>query len=288
VRPLNRARVSALAAAPAINARRGDDRRPIPTSTTRRGVHVLDGGSAHIRRLRQLCAVLRSRRANVSIFGSFDHKRLKDDIGLVSQSPRNDRCSRPGTAFGDFLTPPVRRKAWSPIGTAGSLDIRSPFERAADVATAGTQGGFESNTAWPGARLSWAPAPYGALGQSRQAPDTTEDATHGAWCRPAYPEGEAYGDEGAATVGNPARPRPLTGSHRLQASASHRLGRGECGSESRFTASNHERRSGAGAGLVWQRPTWIIRTIWAPPERRPEGPSHCRDRPSRSCSCSDG
>ena len=232
------------------------------------------GGSADIFGVFASYPILRSRRANVTVFGGFDHKRLKDDIGLVSQSSRKSIDAVGLGLRGDALDTfgGGGATAWSLIGTAGTLDIRSPLERAADAGTADTQGGF-GKLQYSLARNQSLVGPlslYAALrGQVATGNlDSTEKMElGGAYAVRAYPEGEAYGDEGyVATVETRLALDPWTGSlpGRLQAFGFIDQGEVSVAHSPWFAGSNHERRSGAGLGLVWNgRSNLIVRTTWA-------------------------
>jgi len=231
-------------------------------------------GSADIFGVFASYPILRSRRANVSVFGGFDHKSLKDDIGLVSQSSRKSVDAIGLGLRGDALDAfgGGGATAWSVIGTAGTLDIRSPLERAADAGTAETQGGF-GKLQYSLARSQNLVGPlslYGALrGQVATGNlDSTEKMElGGAYAVRAYPEGEAYGDEGyVATVETRlALDRWTQGlPGRLQAFGFVDWGEVDVAHSPWFVGSNHERRSGAGLGLVWNsRSNLIVRTTWA-------------------------
>lgn len=232
------------------------------------------GGSADILGVFASYPILRSRRANITLFGGFDHKWLRDDIDLVSQSARKtiDAASIGvrSEAVDDFGGGGIT--AWSVIWTAGVLDIRSPLERAADAGTADSHGGF-GKLQYSLARTQNLVGPlslYGALrGQIATANlDSTEKMElGGAYAVRAYPEGEAYGDEGyVATV--EARlvldqwAPALPGS--LQAIAFVDWGEVDVAQSPWFPGSNSEKRSGAGAGLVWQGDSDLIaRVTWA-------------------------
>ena len=232
------------------------------------------GGSADILGVFASYPIVRSRRTNITLFGGFDHKWLRDDIDLVAQSGRKTVNAATfglrGDAVDDFGRGGVT--AWSVSWTAGDLDIRSPLERAADAASARSQGGFGklqyslARTQIIGGPLSL----YGALrGQIATANlDSTEKMElGGAYAVRAYPEGEAYGDEGyVATV--EARlvldqwAPALPGS--LQAIAFVDWGEVDVARSPWFPGSNSEERSGAGAGLVWQGDSNLIaRVTWA-------------------------
>ncbi|RZJ24563.1 MAG: ShlB/FhaC/HecB family hemolysin secretion/activation protein, partial [Brevundimonas sp.] len=236
---------------------------------------VLDaGGSADIVGVFASYPILRSRRANISLFGGFDHKWLQDDIGLVSQSARKTVNAASFGLRGDMIDGFAGGgfTAWSVSWTAGDLDIRSPLERAADAGTADSQGGF-GKLQYSLARTQTLIGPlslHGALrGQIATANlDSTEKMElGGAYAVRAYPEGEAYGDQGyVATV--EARlvldqwTPVLPGS--LQAIAFVDWGEVQVAQSPWFPGSNSEEREGAGAGLVWYGHSDLIaRVTWA-------------------------
>ena len=226
---------------------------------------VLDaGGSADIVSVFASYPLIRSRNANLHVFGSADAKFLTDEIGLVSQvSDKEIRSltaglrgdSRDSFGGGGWNTGSV---SW----TAGDLDIESPLERAADAASARSQGGF-GKLQYAVSRLQTVSGPlsvYGALrGQVATANlDSSEKMElGGAYAVRAYPEGEAYGDEGyVATIEARLALDQWTASlpGRFQLIGFVDAGEIDFAHDPWFAGANRARRSGAGVGLVWSGP----------------------------------
>ncbi|MDP4032269.1 MAG: ShlB/FhaC/HecB family hemolysin secretion/activation protein, partial [Pseudorhodobacter sp.] len=146
--------------------------------------------------------------------------------------------------------------------TSGQLDIEDPFERAADAMTARTQGDF-NKLQYALSRHQTVSGPlsvYGAL-RGQVATDNLDASEKmelgGAYAVRAYPEGEAYGDEGyVATV--EARlaldewTRSLPG--RFQLIGFVDTGEVNFAHDPWFPGSNHARRSGVGVGVNWSGP----------------------------------
>ena len=230
-----------------------------------REFEVLDaGGTADIFSAFASYPLIRSRSANLYALASFDAKFLSDEIGLVSQvSDKESRAltvglrgdSRDGFGGGGWNT-----GSWS--WTSGELDIESPFERAADAVTARTQGGF-NKLQYAVSRLQTVSGPlslYGSL-RGQMATDNLDPSEKmelgGAYAVRAYPEGEAYGDEGyVATVEARLALDQWTGSlpGRFQLIGFVDAGEVDFAHDPWFAGSNHARRSGVGAGLVWSGP----------------------------------
>jgi len=226
---------------------------------------VLDaGGTADIFSVFASYPLIRSRNANLYALASFDAKFLSDEIGLVSQvSDKEIRAltvglrgdSRDGFGGGGWNT-----GSWS--WTSGELDIESPFERAADAATARSQGGF-NKLQYAVSRLQTVSGPlslYGSL-RGQMATDNLDPSEKmelgGAYAVRAYPEGEAYGDEGyVATIEARLALDQWTASlpGRFQLIGFVDAGEVDFAHDPWFAGSNHARRSGVGAGLVWSGP----------------------------------
>jgi hemolysin activation/secretion protein len=232
------------------------------------------GGTADILSVFASYPLIRSRTANLYALASFDAKFLSDEIGLVSQvSDKEIRAltvglrgdSRDGFGGGGW-------NAGSLSWTSGELDIQDPFERAADAMTARTQGGF-NKLQYAVSRLQTVSGPLSIYGSLRgQVATNNLDASEkmelgGAYAVRAYPEGEAYGDQGyVATV--EARlaldqwTRPLPG--RFQLIGFVDTGEVDFAHDPWFPGPNHARRSGYGAGLVWSGPQdLLVRATYA-------------------------
>ncbi|WP_426038886.1 ShlB/FhaC/HecB family hemolysin secretion/activation protein [Brevundimonas sp. DC300-4] len=222
------------------------------------------GGTADIVSVFASYPLIRSRNANLQVFASADAKFLTDEIGLVSQV--SDKTIRSLTAGlrGDSHDP-VGGGGWntgSVAWTAGELDIESPRERAADAISAHSQGGF-GKLQYAVSRLQMVGGPlsiYGALrGQVATANlDSSEKMElGGAYAVRAYPEGEAYGDDGyVATVEARLSLDQWTSTlpGRFQLIAFVDAGEIDFAHDPWFAGPNHARRSGGGAGLIWSGP----------------------------------
>lgn len=240
-----------------------------------REFEVLDaGGTADIFSVFASYPLIRSRNANLYALASFDAKFLSDEIGLVSQvSDKEIRAltvglrgdSRDGFGGGGWNT-----GSWS--WTSGELDIESPFERAADAVTARSQGGF-NKLQYAVSRLQTVGGPlslYGSL-RGQMATDNLDASEKmelgGAYAVRAYPEGEAYGDEGyVATVEARLALDQWTPSlpGRFQLIGFVDAGEVDFAHDPWFAGSNHARRSGVGAGVVWSGPDdLLVRVTYA-------------------------
>lgn len=222
------------------------------------------GGTADIFSVFASYPLIRSRTANLYALASFDAKFLSDEIGLVSQvSDKEIRSltvglrgdSRDGFGGGGW-------NAGSLSWTSGQLDIKDPFERAADAMTARTQGDF-NKLQYAVSRLQTVSGPlsvYGAL-RGQVATDNLDASEKmelgGAYAVRAYPEGEAYGDQGyVATVEARLALDQWTSSlpGRFQLIGFVDTGEVDFARDRWFPGPNHARRSGYGAGLVWSGP----------------------------------
>jgi len=145
------------------------------------------------------------------------------------------------------------------VASFGSLDIRSPLARALDAATARTNGGY-AKLSFSASRLQQLVGPLSLFGEVRgQIASKNLDVSEkmelgGAYGVRAYPEGEAYGDEGymatlEARLLLPRWQESLPGE--MQAIAFVDTGSVTLNKSPWFTGSNSATRSGAGIGLIW-------------------------------------
>lgn len=152
--------------------------------------------------------LIRSRDSNLYAFAAIDAKTLKDEIGLGSLvSDKNSQALTVGLR-GNFRDD-FGGGGWTDYSlalTAGTLELETPIDRAADALTAQTAGRF-NKIQFSLARLQTVSGPlsvYGAI-RGQYATDNLDSSEQmelgGAYAVRAYPEGEAYGDEGyVATV----------------------------------------------------------------------------------------
>jgi hemolysin activation/secretion protein len=222
-------------------------------------------GTADIATLYASYPLIRTRDANLYALAAVEAKWFEDSIGLVStQARKNSRIATIGLSAdarggGGWTTASI---GW----TFGDLDIESPLERAADAATARSDGGF-NKFSFAAARTQTISGPlslYAAVrGQiALDNLDTSEKIElGGAYAVRAYPEGEAYGDQGYVATAE-AR---LMLSHwapdfpgQLQAIAFVDVGAVDYAKDPWFAGSNRAYRSGYGAGLSWAGPENIL------------------------------
>lgn len=221
-------------------------------------------GTSDIASLFASYPLIRSRNANLYVLGGVDAKFLRDEIGLASQT--SDKTIRAATIG-------LRGDSHDGFGgggwntaylywTSGDLDIESPLERAVDAATARTQGGF-GKLQYAVSRLQTVRGPLSVYGSLRGqiATDNLDSSEKmelgGAYGVRAYPEGEAYGDQGyVATVEArwtlDAWTRPVPGQFQLIAFVD--AGEVDYAKDPWFPGSNHARRSGGGLGVNWFGP----------------------------------
>ena len=205
--------------------------------------------------------LIRSYNDNLRILGDFDHRTLQDNSG--GPSGLADRRADVGVfglagdhhdGFGGGGW-----DSYSIYGSVGDLRLETPFARAADAATARTEGGY-SKLFLSLDRLQTVAGPFSIYGAIKgQLASTNLDISEkmelgGPYAVRAYPEGEAYGDEGyVATVEGrlwlPRFARPLPG--RLQLVGFFDTGWVRFYKTPWFVGPNSAHRSGAGAGLTW-------------------------------------
>lgn len=231
-------------------------------------------GRADILSLSGSYPLIRSRNAN--LYGSIglDARNLEDRIGLVSAE--SDKTSRAATiSFHGDTHDRLGGGGWNTFSagwTIGRLHIRDPLERTADALAGGTEGGY-SRLQLSAARLQTVTrrlALYGAVrGQFAFANlDGSErmelGGAHGVR---AFPEGEAYGDQGyVATLearlmlSGPAAALP----GQLQAILFVDTGEVDFVHDAWSEGPNHASRSGIGAGLTWSGPDdLVVRAAYA-------------------------
>ena len=217
--------------------------------------------------------LIRSRDANLYALADFQAKTLDDRIDETqSVSKRSARVVSLGLD-GD------RRDhlwggGWSSFSinwAQGDLDIKTPALRVVDAATARTQGGYGklSFEADHLRRLSPSLSVYGAVrGQlaSKNLDSSEKMELGGLYGVRAYPEGEAYGDQGYIATAEvrlelPALSNP---SNQLQAVAFADYGSITVNKRPWAPGVNHRDLSGAGVGLTWtERQGFMVKVAYA-------------------------
>jgi hemolysin activation/secretion protein len=225
-------------------------------------------GTADIATVYASYPLIRSRDANLYALASAEATWLKDDVGLVSsRSRKKSRAATIGLS-GDSHDG-FGGGGWNAVSaglTLGELDIRSPLERAADALTARTDGGY-GKLEYAAARLQTVGGSLSLYASIRGqiAFDNLDSSEKmelgGAYGVRAYPEGEAYGDEGyIATAEARLTVNQWTGKlpGQLQAIAFIDVGAVDYAHEPWFVGRNREKRSGFGGGLIWSGPAGLI------------------------------
>jgi hemolysin activation/secretion protein len=212
--------------------------------------------------------LVRSRNANLYALAGFDVKQLEDRIGLVSaESDKQVKVATLG--FSGDSRDDFGAGGWNfySAGLAiGNLDIESPVERAADALTARSDGGFSKVQA-SFARLQTVSGPLSlyTLVRGQLAFENLDSSEKmqlgGAYGVRAYPEGEAYGDQGyIATLEVRLMLSRWTAAlpGQLQLIGFVDAGEVEFSHDPWFAGSNHASRSGFGAGLSWFAPHDLV------------------------------
>jgi hemolysin activation/secretion protein len=246
-------------------------------------------GTADIASVFASFPLIRSRGANLYALASADAKQLEDRIDLVSGRSNKESRSLTLGFSGDFRDS-AGGGGWTSFsvnGTLGDLDIESPVERAIDALTARSQGGF-SKLQFTAARLQSVAGPlslYGAV-RGQLAFDNLDSSEKmelgGAYGVRAYPEGEAYGDQGyIATLEARLLLERWSGKFpgQLQLTGFVDVGEVDYAHAPWLPGANHSKRSGFGAGLTWFGPEdLILRATYA----RKLGSAQATSAPDRS------
>ncbi|HEY5721825.1 MAG TPA: ShlB/FhaC/HecB family hemolysin secretion/activation protein [Allosphingosinicella sp.] len=234
-----------------------------------REFEVLDAdGSADIFSLFGSYPLIRSRRMNLNALAAAEYRLLEDRIGLVSiESDKDIRAMTIG--LGGDSRDDLGGGGWNVFSagwTIGRLGLESPAERAVDSLTARSQGGY-GKLQFSAARLQTLGGPFSLYGAVRGqlAFDNLDSSEKmelgGAYGVRAYPEGEAYGDQGyIATAEARLTLSQWTGSlpGRLQLIAFVDAGEVRFAHDPWFAGSNSASRSAYGAGLVWEGPQGMV------------------------------
>jgi hemolysin activation/secretion protein len=231
-------------------------------------------GTADIASLYASYPLIRSRDTNLYALGSIEAHWFTDRIRLIdSSSSKRSQTATIGLA-GDSRDH-LGGGGWTTASlgwTFGNLDIRNPLDRAIDDLTARSNGHFNA-LRFAASRLQTLSGPLSLYASVRGqlAFDNLDSSEKmelgGAYGVRAYPEGEAYGDQGVIATAE-ARlmlghwTGPLPG--QLQLIAFVDAGRVDYAHNPWFDGPNHANRSGYGAGLNWFGPdNLIVRATYA-------------------------
>ena len=231
--------------------------------------------------------LIRSYNNNLNILFDFDERFFQDDIGATSTDDDKRASVLIAGVSGDH-TDTFGGGGWSTyslIGSFGVLDIETPAARAEDAATARTNGEYAK--LWASvSRVQHLIGPLSLFGWIRgQAASKNLDISEkmelgGASGVRAFPEGEAYGDQGyiatlEARLLLPPLPPRLPGRVQLIAfvdtgyvTVNHTpfvgstgYGTGNYYSPFGGSGPNGLTRSGAGGGIIWSAPNNFLVTV---------------------------
>lgn len=231
-------------------------------------------GDAQIASLFARYPLVRSRNHNLWVQAGYDHKTFHDEVDLFQTVTDRNSDVFVSSLYGDHrdrfggggLT------SWFVAWSTGWLDIETPAALAVDDATARSNGHFDK-LSFNAARLQSLGGPfslYAAFGgqlASKNLDVSEKMELGGMHAVRAYPEGEAYADQGAvltleARMDLPQFVEALPGQMQL-------IGFADAGTvrvdRNPWTAGdNHRTLTGAGAGLTWSDPgNFLVRSYYA-------------------------
>jgi hemolysin activation/secretion protein len=223
---------------------------------------VLDGsGNADVASVYASYPLIRSRDNNLYVLVGGDVKWFEDRIGVVDVvTYRRAQVVNLGLSGDEHDT--LLGGGWSAYSLSyvvGSLDIRGAYERSVDRLTARTDGGY-GKVQFSFARLQTIAGPLELFVSARgQIAFDNLDISEkmelgGAYAVRAYPEGEAYGDQGyvATAEARLTVPQVIPGTIQLFGFAD--VGEVDYVKHRYFDGSNHAKRSAYGAGVSWNAP----------------------------------
>ena len=246
-------------------------------------------GSADIFSLFGSYPLIRSRDTNLYALGAVEARYLEDRIGVTSTITNRDIHSVTAGFRGDQRDA-IGAGGWSTFSVAatwGKLNIETPEARAIDSASSRRNGKY-GKLQFSAAHLQQLVGPlslYGAIrGQvaSKNLDSSEQMALGGAYGVRAYPEGEAYGDQGyvanmEARLLLPDFSDSMPG--RIQLVGFVDIGAVTLAKDPWYPGSNSAHRKGYGAGLIWSNPNdFLITASYA----RKLGDQEATSAPDRS------
>ena len=219
-------------------------------------------GNAQIASVFGRYPLIRSRKSNLSLSAEYDHRKFQDIVGVTDS--RTDRTTDAvmlglnGDHRDDFGGGGY--SAYGVTGTYGNLDIHTPLALFVDQLTARTNGHY-GKLAFNALRLqrlsdSW--SLYGSIkGQiaTKNLDISEKMELGGMYAVRAYPEGEAYADEGVVMDLEARWLVPGFSNH--MPGELHLVGFVDAGAVTLNTnpwdnGTNHRTLSGAGVGATWE------------------------------------
>jgi hemolysin activation/secretion protein len=229
-------------------------------------------GSAKIASVYGNYPLIRSRNTNLYAQMDFDAKRFNDRVGSTSSA--TDKTARVliSSLYGDHRDTLGGLNSYGLTWATGRIDLQTPSLRAFDAASAGTDGhynklGFNADRLQT---VTEAVSLYGAIsGQlaSKNLDVSEKMELGGMYAVRAYPEGEAYADQGyvlnlEARMTLRRFSDAMPGHVQLIGFVDH--GRVSTNKDAWTTGPNRRSLSGAGVGLVWSdNNNFIVKAYYA-------------------------
>lgn len=231
-------------------------------------------GTAKIATVFGSYSLVRSRNNNLNVGLSLDHKQFRDHVDSLPASTDKRAQVLVGTLYGDHRDTIGGGgiNSYSLAWSAGRLDIRTPSLRAADAITARTQGHY-NKLAFSFARVQQASDSVSFLASvNGQVASKNLDVSEkmelgGMYGVRAYPEGEAYADQGVLVTLEARKQLPpmsdnMVGQVHLVAFVD--SGIVKLHKTPWAPGSNRRHLSGAGVGVIWsQADDFSVRAYYA-------------------------
>ena len=223
---------------------------------------VLDGsGNADVASVYASYPLIRSRDNNLYVLVGGDVKWFEDRIGVVDVVTYR-RAQVVNIGLSGDERDALLGGGWSAYSLSyvvGNLDIRGAYERSIDRLTARTDGGY-GKVQFSFARLQTVAGPLSLFVSARgQIAFDNLDISEkmelgGAYAVRAYPEGEAYGDQGYVATAEARLTVPQVVPGTIQLFSFVDVGEVDYVRHRYFDGSNHAKRSAYGAGVTWNAP----------------------------------
>lgn len=218
-------------------------------------------GNADVASLYASYPLIRSRNNNLYLTINGDVKWFRDKIGIVDLvTRRRAQVVTVGLSGDEHDT--LLGGGWSAYSlsySGGNLDIRGAYERSVDAMTARTDGGY-GKVQFSYARLQTIAGPLSLFASARgQIAFDNLDISEkmelgGAYAVRAYPEGEAYGDQGYVATAEARLTLPPVFPGALQLFGFVDVGEVDYLKHPYLDGSNHAKRSAFGGGVTWSAP----------------------------------
>ncbi len=226
----------------------------------------LDGsGNAEVASVYASYQLIRSRDNNLYLTIGGDAKWFDDRIGIVDVvTYRRAQVATVGLSGDEHDA--LLGGGWSAYSLSyvvGNLDIRGAYERSVDALTARTDGSY-GKVQFSFARLQTIAGPLSlfASAHGQIAFDNLDISEKmelgGAYAVRAYPEGEAYGDQGYVATAEARLTLPQVVPGTIQLFGFVDVGEVDYAKHLYFDGSNHAKRSAYGGGVAWSAPYDVV------------------------------